>query len=427
VANSVGAAELWVLLLFVSAVGLYLHGRRAGAVTRRRWVAIGSLYGLACFFKEHAIVLPAVLILAELLVVADRLPVRQRLATLRPAVLGLTVVAVTFLWARSAAVAGVSGFIPALPFQTLNLTTGNRILTMVGAVPEWFRLMLWPQRLMSDYTPPYIDIAEGPSLLQVPGALLLLGTLGLAVASWRRSPTTSFGILWIAVTLLPVSNLFVPTGILLAERTLMLPSVGAMIAVCSAIPWLYAHMERGRAGRLAGAAAVAVLLGLGITRSVQRNRVWLSNETLLRQGVVDAPRSYRTHWLLGNYLRETGRGDEGVRHLETAFKLFPYDPILAYVIAEELRLRGNCESAVPLYRWAFELASSLRYRQLTLAICLLHLQRMEDAMAAALDALRHGAPYDEAVEVIRAIDARLDGLPGGRSGGDSAVLAAQPG
>lgn len=423
IANSVGSAELFVLLLFTVAAGLYIHGRRAGPLTWRRWMAIGLLYALACFFKEHAIVLPAVLIFAELLVVPDRLSLRQRLAGLRLPILSLTLVAVAYLWARSSTVSGVSGFIPAIPFQTLNLTTGNRVLTMVGAAPEWYRLLLWPQRLLSDYTPPYIDMAEGPSLLQLPGALLLLGTLGLAIACWRRSPVTSFGIVWIVMTLLPVSNLLVPSGILLAERTLMLPSVGAMVALCSAIPWLYARLEHLRPARHAMAGAVALLLALGIMRSVDRNRVWLNNEILFRQGVIDAPRSYRTHWLLGNHLRETKRVDEGVRHLEQAFRLFPYDPILPFIVAEELRRRGNCEVAVRLYRWAFELAPSLRHRQLTLSICLLHLLRLDEAKTAALSALRYGAKYDEAVEVIRAIDAGQDSLRVRRARGDSATLA----
>ena len=425
IANSVGSAELFVLLLFVVAAGLYIHGRRAGPISLRRWLAIGGLYATACGFKEHAIVFPAVVILAELLVVSDRLTVRQRLSALRLPMLALTAVAVAFLWARTSAVAGVSGFIPAIPFQTLHLSTGNRILTMVGAAPEWYRLLLWPQRLMSDYTPPYIDMAEGPSLIQLPGALLLLGTLGLAIACWRRSPVTSFGIMWIVVTLLPTSNFLVPTGILLSERTLMLPSVGAMIAVCSAIPWLYPRLERLRKARVAAAAAVLLLLGLGIARSVDRNAVWMSNETLFRQGVVDAPTSYRTHWLLGNHLRETRRRDEGLLHLEHALRLFPYDPILPYVVADGLRMRGNCEPAVQLYQWAFELAPSLRHRQLGLSICLLQLLRLDEAKAVALDALRYGAKYDEATEVIRAIDAGQDSLVMRRARGDSAVLAGQ--
>lgn len=419
IANSVGIAELFVLLLFVLATGLYVHGRRAGPVSAKRWIAIGTLYAFACFFKEHAIVFPAILLFAELLVVPDRAPVRHRVRALRLPLLALILVAVGFLWARSNVVDSVSGFIPAIPFQTLKLSTANRILTMIGAAPEWYRLLLWPQRLLIDYTPPYIDIAEGPSIRQLPGALLLVGTFGLAIACWRRSPVTSFGIFWIAITLLPASNFLVPSGVLLAERTLMLPSVGAMIAIGSAIPWLYERLEQHRIARAGAAAVVVVLIGLGIARSAARNRVWRSNETLLRQSVRDAPQSYRTHWLLGNYLVETKRADEGVLYLERGFRLFPYDPILPYVLADRLRLRGHCEPAIVLYRWAFELAESLRYRQLGLSICLLQMLRLDEARSVALDALRHGAKYDDAVEVIRAIDAGQDSLVARAGGGDS--------
>jgi hypothetical protein len=423
IANSVGIAELSVLLLIVLAAGLYIHGRRAGPITWRRWVAIGTLYAFACFFKEHAIVLPALLIFAELLVVPDRLSVRQRLTNLRLPILLLTVVAVAFLWARTSAVRGVSGFVPAIPFQTLNLTSGNRFLTMIGAAPEWFRLLIWPQRLMTDYAPPYLDMAEGPSLIQLPGAFLLIGTLGLAVACWRRSPVTSFGIIWIALTLLPVSNLIVPTGVLLAERTLMLPSVGALIALCSAIPWLYARLEHLPLARVGAAAAVLVLLGLGIARSVDRNRVWIDNETLFRQGIVDSPRSYRMHWLLGYHLKTTNRADEGLLHLEQAFRLFPYDPVPPYIVADGLRERGNCVVAEKLYRWSFELSRSLRRYQLGLSICLAHMMRLEEARAVALDAIRYGAKYRPAVELLRSIEAGQDTLEARRARGDSTSLA----
>lgn len=350
---------------------------------------------------------------------------RQRLTNLRLPILLLTVVAVAFLWARTSAVRGVSGFVPAIPFQTLNLTSGGRFLTMIGAAPEWFRLLIWPQRLMTDYAPPYLDMAEGPSLVQLPGALLLIGTLGLAVACWRRSPVTSFGIIWIAVTLFPVSNLVVPTGVLLAERTLMLPSVGAMIALCSAIPWLYARLEHLRAARVAAAAMVLVLLALGVMRSVGRNRVWIDNETLFRQGVVDSPRSYRMHWLLGYHLKTTNREDEGLLHLEQAFRLFPYDPLPPYIVADALRERGNCQVAEKLYRWSFELAPSLRRYQLGLSTCLAHMLRLEEARAVALDAIRHGARYRPAVELLRSIDAGQDTLKARLARGDSTVLAGQ--
>jgi protein O-mannosyl-transferase len=423
IANAVGLAELAVAALVITACALYIHGRRAGPIGRARWIGIGGLYAVACGFKEHAIVLPGLILLAELTVVADGAPIRVRLRALRLPLLSLAVVGLAYLWARTSVVTGVSGFVPAIPFQTLKLTTANRILTMIGAAPEWFRLLHWPARLMSDYTPPYIDIAEGPSLVQLPGALLLIGTLGLAVVCWRRNPVTTFGILWAAITLLPASNFIIPAGILVAERTLMLPSVGAMIVVGSAIPVLYERVEQRRGLQLAGLGLVLVLLALGIARSVTRNRVWASNDTLFRQGVQDAPNNYRLHYLLGNHLLETGRPNEAFAHHQEALRLFPYDPMLPYVVAEGYRRVGRCEPAITLYRWAFELARSLRPNQLGLASCLLHTMQLDEARVVALDAIRHGARYRLARDLIRAADAAKDSLAVRGQRADSVSLA----
>lgn len=423
IANSVGVAELAVALLVTSAAALYVHGRRAGAIGWKRWTAIATLYAGACFFKEHAIVLPALLVLMEATVVPDREALRVRLRRMRLPLLALTAVAVAYLWARSSVVTGVSGFVPAVPFQTLRLTPGNRVLTMIGAAPEWFRLLHWPARLSSDYTPPYIDIAEGPSLVQLPGALLLLGTLGLAVMLWRRSPTTSFGILWAAITLLPASNFIIPAGILVAERTLMLPSVGAMIVLGSGVPWLYRRIEGRAPLQAAAVAALVLLLALGAWRSITRNRDWVDNDTLFRRGVRDVPNSYRLHYLLGNHLLETGRPDEAFRHHQEALRLFPYDPILPYMVAEHYRRAGRCAPAITLYRWAFELARSLRPQQLGLASCLLQTMQLEESRAVALDAIRHGARYRPARDLVRAADAGRDSLEARRARGDAPARA----
>ena len=62
-----------------------------------------------------------------------------------------------------------------------------------------------------------------------------LGWMALALGSfiygWRRDRVIAFALLWIALTLGPISNILVATGVLIAERTLFLPSVGiALIA-----------------------------------------------------------------------------------------------------------------------------------------------------------------------------------------------------
>ena len=81
-----------------------------------------------------------------------------------------------------------------------------------------------------------LEAAKGPQASQGLGGVELLGIALLILAGaliWatlRRAPVVAFGITWMAVTLFPVANLVVPTGIVLAERTLFLPSVGFVLA-----------------------------------------------------------------------------------------------------------------------------------------------------------------------------------------------------
>jgi hypothetical protein len=427
IANAVGQSELWVALLIVLAVGLYVHGRAVGAISWRRWLAIGSLYVIGMFFKEHAITLPALLLLAEATVVVDRAPMKHRLAQTRLPLLVLTTLAVAFLWARSRVViSGVAGFVPYLPFQIVRFTDTDRVLTAIGVTPEWLRLLLWPARLATEYSPRFVEIAQGPSVAQLPGLLVLAGALGLMVACWRRSPVTSFGIGWLIVTLLPASNFIVPAGFIIAERTLLLPSVGAMIAIGSAVPWVYERLETRRVAQIAAGAAVAVLLALGIVRSYTRNRVWRDNDTLFRQSVLDAPDSYRAHFLLGQYFFERGRHEYGEQHFRRALELFP-DPVVMYNLADHYRQAGWCGPAIPLYRTAISMASSMRRSQYGFAVCLLESLEMDEARKVALNAIRWGADVRKGREIIAAAKLGRDSLAAKRARGEFVSPAVQAG
>jgi tetratricopeptide (TPR) repeat protein len=414
IANVVGQSDLAVALLTVAAVALYVHARRAGRVGAGRWSAIIALYAAACLFKEHGIMLPLLVLSAEVLVVRDAAPLRQRLLAMRVPFGALAIVALAYLWARSrVVVGGESGFAPYIVFQALDLSDRDRVLTMIGASTEWLRLMLWPARLMTQYAPQYLDVAQGPDLRQLPGLLVLLGTIGLAIACWRRSPVTTFGILWLIITLLPASNFLVPAGFIIAERTLYLPSLGAMIAVCSALPWLYERFGERRGVQLAGAAVLAVLLALGIGRSISRNRVWRDDATLHAQGVIDAPNSYRAHFQLGVHYFQTGRFAEGEAHYRRAIALFPHDPIMAYGFAEQLRTVGRCDAALPIYQWFFAARPDARQGRLGYALCLLQFKRYEEARASALTWMSRGGRPSMGRAVLASAKAGLDSAANG--------------
>jgi hypothetical protein len=312
-----------------------------------------------------------------------------------------------------------------MPFSSLHISAFDRSLTALGVVPEWIRLFFWPARLSADYGPPDIVIAQGPSIAQLPGLLILVATLAFGVLLRRRAPVISFGIAFVVVTLLPSSNFILPAGIVLAERTLFLPSVGAMLVVGGTAvaigKWLEAtsgEMAVARATRW-GAFAVGVALIAGVARSATRTTVWRDNETLFAHMVIDAPNSYRAHYMYGAWSFEKNRLRLGEAEYKKALELFPYDPFLAYNLAEQYRAKGLCAPAIPLYRWSRGLDPKFPLGRIALTQCLMETGAFAEAKVAGLEAVRAGAAVRLAQQLIASADsamaAQKAGVPGAAS------------
>jgi protein O-mannosyl-transferase len=417
VANIVGQSELAVGLLLTVAMSLYVHGRSVGPISIGRRVAIGACYAVALFFKEHAIVLPALIVVAEATVVRDPQSLWRRLMAQRAFLLGLTALAVSYLWARDAALAGnLAGFQPFIVFQGLHLSRPDRILTMVGAATQWVRLFLWPVHLTTEYAPPYVDIAQGPSFTQLPGLLLMIGVIGLAFATRRRAPAASFGLGWTIVAMAPVSNLLVPAGFIIAERTLLMPSVGVLIALGASIPVAYEWLAARRL-QLAGTAAVSLALVAGGWRSATRQPVWHDDDALFKQATKDTPDSYRAHYMLGAWYMQNKRLKDGEAEYRAAMKLFPFDPFMAYSLAENYRGYGMCDPAVNLYRWELVVEPDAHMGRKELAWCLLIQGHFDSAKAVAVDAIQRGGRLPPLRDIIHAADSAKRNVRAGKAPG----------
>ncbi|HEX4682277.1 MAG TPA: hypothetical protein VH277_06200 [Gemmatimonadaceae bacterium] len=435
VANVVGQSELLVALFMLPAVLLYIREREratrgeAGNATLapRAMLAIVALYAAACFSKENGVVLPGLLGMAELILVRDERPWRDRIRALRPFYLVLVAVAVAFVAMRAHVLADhdIGGFQPFMPFAALHTTSFQRVLTAIGVVPQWLRLFYWPAHLSSEYGPPEIEIAQRLSITQLPGFLLLAAILALAVMLYRRRPVISFGIAFVCVALLPVSNFIVPAGIVLAERTLLLPSVGALLVVggmLAAMRQELAVRDQFQAGatRLAQAAFAGLLIA-GVVRSAMRTRVWSANETLFNQAVIDSPASYRAHYMLGAWSFEKNRKSLGEAEYRKALSLFPFDPYLSYTLAEQYRTAGQCEPALPLYKASRELDPQFPFGRTAYAWCLMQTGRFEEARAATRVAVAGGGSVRVVHDILRQVDSAEVANP--RANGEKAPIS----
>lgn len=424
VANVVGQSELLVAVTLLGATALYLRDRRRGELRPATAAWIVLLYAIGCFTKEHAIVLPAILLAAELTVLGSDAELRARFAdsSWRTFFLSLALAAVAFVAVRSLVLSDhdIGGFTPFTPFSSLKITTFQRILTAFGVVPEWFRLFLFPAHLASEYGPPDIQIAQGMGLWQLPGAVLLFATLAIAVVIRRRQPAISFGLAFLGITLLPSSNFIVPAGIVLAERTLFSPSAGAMIAVAGVVV-LLAQRYSWRTVRPSPAAFIGItlILAAAITRSAVRTRVWRDNSTLFAHAVIDAPNSYRAHYMYGAWHFENGDVRPGEAEYRRALKLFPYDPAVSYNMADQYRRLGLCEPALPLYKWTRELDPDFPFGRFAYADCLLRTGHYAEAKQMAYVALSAGGDR----RLTRRILAAADSLAQAHPAQDSAAAA----
>ncbi len=280
VGNVVGQAELWTSLVVLGAVVLYVRARREGVrLPRETAVAITGLYVVGMLIKENAIVLPALLLAAEVFVVRDDAPWRERADRLVTLFVWMGLFAALFLWLRVSILDGIGGDTPHPALDGTSM--GERTLLMIGLAPEFGRLLLWPARLYADYSPQAVHVHTQWHLELIPGLLLLFCVAILFALAQRRARPAAFGLWWFALAIAPVANVLIPTGILIAERTFLLPSAGVMIALAWFVPWIErTAVWNRRDGRLAIGGAFALLLTLGFSRSAERQlaaSVWLSN------------------------------------------------------------------------------------------------------------------------------------------------------
>merc|ERR1719397_2227135 len=178
-------------------------------------------------------------------------------------------------------------------------------------------------------------------------ATILTGILLLHRTAVSSSPALAFSLLTLVLPFLPASNLFFPVGFVAAERTLYTSSIGWCLLVALGLHRLHAHLRhllqvqvprvlqvqvpknvlQVSVRPLLHLLLLAVLLA-GAAKTVVRNQVWESRETLFRSGLGSAPGNGKVFYNFGNFLRDQERKEEARVCYKEALRLWP-----TYVIA----------------------------------------------------------------------------------------------
>jgi protein O-mannosyl-transferase len=337
VGNVVGLGEL------MAAAGVCLAVY--AAVIRQNVLWSGAALLLGLLSKENAIVAPALIIWAW--IVGPPLVLRPDARRLVRFVASWILIGGGFLVTRGLVLSPYERLQVLAPVFAGQSAVAAR-LTAVATLGDVARLLLFPLTLRIDYSPAERTIVH--SLLDARlaiGLACFVVWAGLLVLAWRRKRQLEvFGLGWIAIAFLPVSNLVFSTGILIAERTLYLPSVGLALAAGAALARL--PVDRVRV-------IVAAIVLAGGARIALRTPVWHDDLAVTLSILEDSPNSYRGPARMAAIYQSHRQPIRALGALEQASKIYDRDPTLFVAAADAAITLGRPRLADTLLAQAEQL------------------------------------------------------------------------
>ncbi|UCC73380.1 MAG: tetratricopeptide repeat protein [Gemmatimonadota bacterium] len=364
VASLVGRAEMLTTLFVLVAAMVYVKAGRSGGLTVGRVAVIAVCYFLASISKEVGVVLPGLLLATDLPLLARRqlgTPreyVRTRV-TLFAVLTGILALVLALRWAV------LGSAVDSTPHLTFSLDHSftTRLFTMARIWPRYFELLAVPWDLSSDYSPATVLPVAGLTPLGAVGFLLVLSSLVIVVVSFRRAPEFAMAAGWAAIALLPVCNLIIAAEILLAERTLYIPSLAVSIVVAL----LLVRTPAPRKSWLV--AGVALWVSVFSVVTVRRNPVWRDTWTLMEELRQKHPESARFLFYFADLTYQRSGWDQAEPHFRAWLRIWPHHAPWLVRYGVVLSEQGMYEEAQVMIRRAIQFRPRVwSYHQILAAI-----------------------------------------------------------
>ncbi len=342
-------------------------------------------YALALFSKEMAITLPVVLVVYDCYFCCEG-NLGKVSSRIWSRYLGFWVISLFYLWVR---------FEVFKPAESLDIGYHGgsfylNVLTTLKVFGQYLTWMLVP----IGFHPTIPDTGYYPGTLFSLEALvpivLILFLLTLAVNFYRTQKMTSFGILWIFITLLPVSNI-IPIQNFIAVRYLYFPVMGfclilgMLMTKLGAVRW--DGLNRKALEWLPAISTVCLVIFYSAT-TVVKNEVWKNELTFRLELVTHYADSSRAYKAFGNAFLKVGWPDEAVRQYQQAIRLEPGQATIYNDLGNILLGQNNISEARQNYRKARELDPALAQAHGNYCTTLARESRLEESVDCYREAIR---------------------------------------
>jgi tetratricopeptide (TPR) repeat protein len=310
----------------------------SAASTRRRplYFLSGLLFFAGLLYKEQAMMLPLVLLVFML--TQDR-PSRPGNRELVFSLIPFGVAATAYLALRMHALSSMVGI--SQPLRGL----GERLLQDIYIIPKYAAIILYPVHLNALYAIP-------PDYLSRPLWLVLAWTAIIAAFLLvdKKSQATRFGLVWVAVNFIPISNIIPIPSASMAERYVYLPSIGLWIV---AADQAYKAYTRFSTKKTLVAVGIALVLSCTLL-TIDRNFDWKDDIRFFTRMTEANPNSALAHFSLG--LASYERNDV-LRAREEWEKAAAIDPRRFFVLGhlgESFLMSGDIDRAEYYYQREIE-------------------------------------------------------------------------
>lgn len=309
------------------------------------------MYILALMSKETAIVMPALIFIADFFFLDqnEKLPLKDKLRKIGKAIWPFLALASFYILLRGTLLNFKNTF---NLYDEENVFTSNfhvRLLTFFRILTIYFGLLFWPFDLHMERT---VEIATSlNSFSVILGALIFLGLLILAFTQFKRYPILSFGILWFFIAISPTSNLLVPISGLLYEHWLYLPLIGIFLILI----WLGIEIGKRHSLEKIFLAIFLIYLVFFSVLTIKQNTIWRDPITFYNYTLRYAPNSYRVINNLGMAYADSGDHKSAEETYKKAINLDSLNPVAYHNLGNTYREIGEIDLAIENFNTAISL------------------------------------------------------------------------
>jgi len=340
-----------VILTFFSLLTIIVYIRWQNLTgTRRVLTFIGFLSAFGCVLltKESGIVLLLLIILIDYFFQVAPL---ERLDAKRKAYLSIILVSFLYIYVRMR-ILGKLG----IDIASIGEAFPHRFLEIFIIYAYYFKMLLFPFNQTANPFLPYLNSIKDPIVIS--SFLFVSSLILITIACWEYFREISFLILWVFISLLPVSGI-VSLTVPALEHRLYLGSVGFNIMT----PLLLYRLSDIRINRIFFKTkwkVIASLLLICITliycfKTVVRNTIWRDERHFWLRTVQDSPFSVFAHNNLGLVYADDGQYSHAIEEFRKSLALNPGAANVYANLGAAYALQGFYQKGIDAYEKALKL------------------------------------------------------------------------